>query len=149
MLCVSVRVVRKQGHICGKIKHFFSERCGNVPYFNVFDALTGGNAGTIRLYPKRYKIAKGLSEIKNIGLLWAKVPMFCLESTEVSIKEVRCFRFPVPSLSYSYVSSSGRRERLFSAYPEKTAILSSSPPKKVLKKKPTFPTPHVEIPCFC
>ena len=126
MLCVPVKVVRKQGHICGKIKHFFSERCGNVPYFNVFDALTGGNAGTIRLYPKRYKIAKDLSEIENIGLLWAKVPMFCLESTEVSIKEVRCFRFPVPSLSYSYVSTSERRDRLFSAYPEKTAILSSS-----------------------
>ena len=98
MLCIPVRVVRRQGHICGKIKHFFSERCGNVPYFNVFDALTGGNARTIRLCPKQYKIAKDLSEIENIGLLWAKVPMFCLESTEVSIKEVRCFRFPVPIL---------------------------------------------------
>ena len=38
------------------------------------------------------------SEIKNIGLLGAKVPRFCLKSTEVSIKEVRCFRFPVPIL---------------------------------------------------
>ena len=38
------------------------------------------------------------SEIKNIGLLGAKVPRFSLESTDVSIKEVRCFRFPVPIL---------------------------------------------------
>ena len=149
MLCVSVRVVRRQGHICGKIKHFFSERCGNVPYFNVFDALTGGNAGTIRLCPKQYKIAKDLSEIENIGLLWANVPRFCLESTEVSIKEVRCFRFPVPSLSYSYVSTSERRERLFSAYPEKNCNTFLLSPKKSFEKKPTFPTPQGEIPCFC
>ena len=35
--------------------------------------------------------ATPVSEMKNIGLLWAKVPRFCLESTDVSIKEVRCF----------------------------------------------------------
>ena len=35
--------------------------------------------------------AEPLLEIKNIGLLWSKVPMFCLESTDVSFKEVRCF----------------------------------------------------------
>ena len=34
---------------------------------------------------------------KNIGLLWGKVPMFCLESTEVCLKEVRCFTFPEPT----------------------------------------------------
>ena len=35
-------------------------------------------------------------EIKNIGLLEDKVPMFCLKSTEVCLKEVRCFQFPKP-----------------------------------------------------
>ena len=30
-------------------------------------------------------------ETENIGLLEDKVPMFCLESTEVCLKEVRCF----------------------------------------------------------
>ena len=40
-------------------------------------------------------MSRGIQEIKNIGLLWAKVPMFCLKSTDVSIKEVRCFQFPV------------------------------------------------------
>ena len=34
---------------------------------------------------------------KNIGLLEGKVPMFCLESTEVCLKEVRCFAFPEPT----------------------------------------------------
>ena len=32
--------------------------------------------------------------LKNIGLLWAKVRMFCIESTDVYLKEVRCFWFP-------------------------------------------------------
>ena len=32
--------------------------------------------------------------LKNIGLLWAKVRMFCIESTDVCLKEVRCFWFP-------------------------------------------------------
>ena len=32
-----------------------------------------------------------IPEIKNIGLLWAKVRRFCIESTEVLCKEVRCF----------------------------------------------------------
>ena len=31
------------------------------------------------------------SESENIGLLWAKVRMFCIESTDVCLKEVRCF----------------------------------------------------------
>ena len=31
---------------------------------------------------------------QNIGLLWTKVRMFCIESTEVCPKEVRCFHFP-------------------------------------------------------
>ena len=35
---------------------------------------------------------------KNIGLLEGKVPMFCLESMEVCLKEVRCFQFPEPIL---------------------------------------------------
>ena len=43
--------------------------------------------------------------------------MFCLESTEVCLKEVRCF----------WVSE-------------------ASPPKKVLRFSPTFPTPIFEIP---
>ena len=30
-------------------------------------------------------------EPKNIGLLWAKVRRFCIKSTEVLCKEVRCF----------------------------------------------------------
>ena len=33
-------------------------------------------------------------KMQNIGLLQAKVRRFCLESTEVCIKEVRCFYFP-------------------------------------------------------
>ena len=37
-------------------------------------------------------------ETENIGLLEDKVPMFCLESTEVCLKEVRCFSFPKPIL---------------------------------------------------
>ena len=37
---------------------------------------------------------KGLFSQKNIGLLYAKVRRFFLESTEVCIKEVRCFCFP-------------------------------------------------------
>ena len=40
-------------------------------------------------------MSRGIQEIKNIGLLWAKVPMFCFKSTDVSIKKVRCFQFPV------------------------------------------------------
>ena len=28
---------------------------------------------------------------RNIGLLWIKVPMFCIESTDVCAREVRCF----------------------------------------------------------
>ena len=32
-----------------------------------------------------------IPEIKNIGLLWAKVRRFCIETTEVLCKEVRCF----------------------------------------------------------
>ena len=74
--------------------------------------------------------------------------MFCLESTEVSIKEVRCFRFPVPSLSYSYVSTSGRRDRLFPAYPEKNCNTFLLSPKKSFEKKPTFPTPIPQTSCF-
>ena len=35
------------------------------------------------------------SENKNIGLLWAKVRRFCIKSTEVCIKEVRCFALPI------------------------------------------------------
>ena len=34
-------------------------------------------------------------ELQNIGLLWAKVRMFCIESTDVCLKEVRCFCFPI------------------------------------------------------
>ena len=35
------------------------------------------------------------SEIRNIGLLCAKVRRFCLKSTDVLCKEVRCFGIPV------------------------------------------------------
>ena len=42
-----------------------------------------------RLSEKEKKLA--FPENENIGLLWSKVPMFCLESTDVSFKEVRCF----------------------------------------------------------
>ena len=56
-------------------------------------------------------------ETENIGLLEGKVPMFCLESTEVCLKEVRCF-----------------------------CVSEASPPKKVLRFSPTFPTPIFEIP---
>ena len=45
-----------------------------------------------RLSEKETKLA--FPENENIGLLWSKVPMFCLESTEVFVKEVRCFQFP-------------------------------------------------------
>ena len=33
-------------------------------------------------------------ENENIGLLCIKVPYFCLESSDVLPKEVRCFQFP-------------------------------------------------------
>ena len=36
-------------------------------------------------------------EMQNIGLIEAKHPYFCLESTELLGKEVRCFQFPKPS----------------------------------------------------
>ena len=42
-----------------------------------------------------YGITKTIFRKKqNIGLLWAKVRMFCIESTDVCLKEVRCFCFP-------------------------------------------------------
>ena len=36
-------------------------------------------------------VQRFFSENKNIGLLWAKVRRFCIKSTEVLCKEVRCF----------------------------------------------------------
>ena len=33
-------------------------------------------------------------KVQNIGLLWAKVRMFCSKSTDVFIEKVRCFYFP-------------------------------------------------------
>ena len=33
-------------------------------------------------------------KVQNIGLLWAKVRMFCPKTTDVFIEEVRCFCFP-------------------------------------------------------
>ena len=33
-------------------------------------------------------------KMQNIGLLWAKVRMFYIKSTDVCLKEVRCFCFP-------------------------------------------------------
>ena len=33
-------------------------------------------------------------KLQNIGLLWHKVRMFCIKSTDVSVEEVRCFYFP-------------------------------------------------------
>ena len=70
------------------------------------------------------------SEMKNIGLLWYKVRMFCLESTDVSIKEVRCFSFPVSTF-----------------FPWETT-LRCSPLKKVFEKNPTFPTPTAQTSCI-
>ena len=35
-------------------------------------------------------------EMQNIGLIEAKHPYFCLESTVLLTKEVRCFQFPKP-----------------------------------------------------
>ena len=40
-------------------------------------------------------VQRFFSENKNIGLLWAKVRRFCIKSTEVCIKEVRCFALPI------------------------------------------------------
>ena len=40
-------------------------------------------------------------ELQNIGLLWAKVPMFCIESTDVCIKEVRCFCCPIKGKAWT------------------------------------------------
>ena len=37
---------------------------------------------------------RGVRECQNIGLLWGKVPMFCLKSTDVYAQEVRCFLNP-------------------------------------------------------
>ena len=46
-----------------------------------------------------YGITKTIFRKKqNIGLLWAKVRMFCIESTDVCLKEVRCFCFPERTL---------------------------------------------------
>ena len=36
----------------------------------------------------------GVRKLQNIGLLWAKVRMFYIKSTDVCLKEVRCFCFP-------------------------------------------------------
>ena len=42
-----------------------------------------------------YGITKTILRKKqNIGLLWAKVRMFCSKSTDVFIEKVRCFYFP-------------------------------------------------------
>ena len=59
-------------------------------------------------------------KVENIGLLWGKVPMFCLESTEVCLKEVRCFQFPKPIPSekcfvfFSYISYTNSWNSLYS-----------------------------------
>ena len=47
-------------------------------------------------------MSRGIQEIKNIGLLWAKVPMFVIKSADVCIKEVRCFAHPEPSLKFFF-----------------------------------------------
>ena len=57
-------------------------------------------------------VQRFFSENKNIGLLWAKVRRFCIKSTEVCIKEVRCFALPIHHYK-----------------------------KNILRKCPTFPTP--------
>ena len=68
------------------------------------------------------------SEIRNIGLLCAKVRRFCLKSTDVLCKEVRCFGIPV----------------LLRVEDVSTFFLP--PPKKSFLKKPTLPTPGMENP---
>ena len=70
------------------------------------------------------------SEKKIIGLLWYKVRMFCLESTDVSIKEVRCFSFPVSTF-----------------FPWETT-LRCSPLKKVFEKILHFLHQHPKHPVF-
>ena len=39
------------------------------------------------------RLTKTFRKSRNIGLLWVKVRMFCPENTDVSCREVRCFRF--------------------------------------------------------
>ena len=46
---------------------------------------------------------------QNIGLLWAKLRMFCFKSTDVFIKEVRCFCIPERRFHNLNVSLSERR----------------------------------------
>ena len=46
---------------------------------------------------------------QNIGLLWAKLRMFGFKSTDVSIKEVRCFCIPERRFHNLNVSLSERR----------------------------------------
>ena len=59
-------------------KGFFEDWCRNV----------GENHKTF------FREREHVPETENIGLLWDKVPMFCPKSTDVCLKEVRCFHFP-------------------------------------------------------
>ena len=50
------------------------------------------------MFFKNFFWGGGMEEVsrerQNIGLLWGKVPMFCLKSTDVYAQEVRCFLNP-------------------------------------------------------
>ena len=72
----------------------YTRKCQSVKYFSM------PGVGNVGFFQKLFlgKMAKHLRrtgrKTQNIGLLWAKVRMFCIESTDVCLKEVRCFCFP-------------------------------------------------------
>ena len=100
-------------------------------------------------FRKRKKLA--FPENENIGLLWGKVPMFCMESTEVCSKEVRCFWFPeaVPHENCREWQCWVRCSRWCAS--SSIARRQTSPQKKFLKKtyiSYTLSGKHLCMLCF-
>ena len=98
-------------------------------------------------------------EPKNIGLLWAKVRRFCIKSTEVLCKEVRCFcsseanvfdKREQSQACLGYAESRQRKtksRRKVKPNTKAKPTYAFSPHKNIfLLKSPTFPTPGMENP---
>ena len=113
--------------------------------FRPFSTVLRKTYGTPSLR-KRKKLA--FPENENIGLLWSKVPMFCLESTDVSFKEVRCFWFPeaVPHENCREWQCWVRCSRWRSS--SSIARRQTSPQKKFLKKNIHFLHPFTKTPLY-
>ena len=52
----------------------------------------------------KYFFSVMVRNVQNIGLLWGKHPYFWWQTSELSLKEVRCFEFP-KALMYLYLFS--------------------------------------------